>query len=66
MKEIGVEINTVKQLKEHSQFALKFRKMKYEIVDKGQDYMRCAIKTAQMLDVLHLSLPDNLLGFTDA
>jgi Ran GTPase-activating protein (RanGAP) involved in mRNA processing and transport len=28
--------------------------------------MRCAIKTTQLLNVMHLSLPDNLLGITEA
>jgi Ran GTPase-activating protein (RanGAP) involved in mRNA processing and transport len=27
--------------------------------------MRCAIKTSLLLNVLHLSLPDNLLGHSD-
>jgi Ran GTPase-activating protein (RanGAP) involved in mRNA processing and transport len=40
--------------------------MKYEIDDKGQDFIRCAVKTTQLLNVLHLSLPDNLLGFKEA
>lgn len=46
--------------------ASKFRRMKYEIDDRGQDFIRCAVKTTQLLNVLHLSLPDNLLGFKEA
>jgi hypothetical protein len=56
----------VKGLQDHAETAKRFRKMKYEIVDKGQNYMRCAVKTTQLLDILHLSLPDNLLSFADA
>ena len=39
---------------------------KYEIIDKGQDYMRCATKMAQLHNILHLSLPDNMLALEDA
>ena len=39
--------------------------MKYQISDKGTDYMRCAIKTTLLLNVLHLSLTDNLLELRD-
>jgi Ran GTPase-activating protein (RanGAP) involved in mRNA processing and transport len=38
----------------------------YELVDKGPVYMRCAIKTAELQGILHLSLPDNMLGLDDA
>lgn len=40
--------------------------LKYELVDKGPDFMRCAIKMAQLHDILYLSLPDNMLGLEDA
>ena len=39
---------------------------KYELIDKGQDYMRCATKMAQLHNILHLSLPDNMLALEDA
>ena len=39
---------------------------KYELVDKGPDYMRCAIKMAQLHNILFLSLPDNMLALEDA
>jgi len=45
--------------------AKKFRQEKYLITDKGTEYMRCAVKTTLLLNVLHLSLPDNLLGVVD-
>jgi len=35
--------------------------IRYEQVDKGPDYMRCAIKTTELQNILHLSLPDNML-----
>jgi len=40
--------------------------MKSEIRDKGSEALRCCVKTTHLLNVLHLSLPDNLLGFKDA
>ena len=40
-------------------------KVKWELVDKGPDYMRCAIKMTELRDILYLSLPDNLLGLED-
>jgi hypothetical protein len=39
---------------------------RYEIVDKGPDYMRCAIKMTELQNILHLSLPDNMLCLEDA
>ncbi len=39
---------------------------KYELVDKGPDYMRCAIKMTELQNILHLSLPDNMLCLEDA
>jgi hypothetical protein len=39
--------------------------MKYELVDKGHEFMRCAIKMAQIHNILHLSLPDNMLALDD-
>jgi len=35
-------------------------------VDKGPDFMRCAIKMAQLHNILFLSLPDNMLALEDA
>jgi hypothetical protein len=65
-KETGVKINSVRQLFSHRSVREKFRRNKYEIADKGPEFMRCAIKTTQLLNVMHLSLPDNLLGLTEA
>ena len=39
---------------------------KYELIDKGPDFMRCAIKTSELKNILILSLPDNMLGLEDA
>jgi Ran GTPase-activating protein (RanGAP) involved in mRNA processing and transport len=39
---------------------------KYELIDKGPDFMRCAIKMAQIHKILHLSLPDNMLALEDS
>lgn len=39
---------------------------RYELIDKGPEYMRCAIKMAQVHHLLHLSLPDNMLALEDA
>ena len=38
---------------------------KYELVDKGNEFMRCAIKMTQIHNILHLSLPDNMLALED-
>lgn len=38
----------------------------YELIDKGPDFMRCAIKMAQIHNILHLSLPDNMLALEDS
>ena len=39
---------------------------KYELIDKGPDFMRCAIKTTELKHIIMLSLPDNMLGLEDA
>ena len=39
---------------------------RYELVDKGPDFMRCAIKTTELKNIILLSLPDNMLGLEDA
>jgi Ran GTPase-activating protein (RanGAP) involved in mRNA processing and transport len=39
---------------------------RYELIDKGPIYMRCAIKSVELLRIRHLSLPDNMLGFEEA
>ena len=65
-KEFGRDIKTVKEVTKNSAIAKRFMCAKYEITDKGSEFMRCAIKTTLLLNVLHLSLPDNLLGFAEA
>jgi hypothetical protein len=65
-KELGQDMNTIKDVLSNKEVANKFKKMKYEIVDRGPEYMRCAVKTTHLLNVLNLSLPDNLLGFHEA
>lgn len=39
---------------------------KYELTDRGPIYMRCAIKSVELLKIIHLSLPDNMLGLEEA
>lgn len=39
---------------------------KYELIDRGPIYMRCAIKSVELLKIQHLSLPDNMLGLEEA
>jgi len=39
---------------------------RYELIDKGPIYMRCAIKSVELLKIRHLSLPDNMLGPEEA
>lgn len=39
---------------------------KYELVDRGPLFMRCAIKSVELLKITHLSLPDNMLGYEEA
>ena len=41
-------------------------KVKWELIDKGPDYMRCAIKMTELKNIMYLSLPDNMLGLEDA
>ena len=40
--------------------------IRFDQVDKGPDYMRCAIKMTELQNILHLSLPDNMLCLEDA
>lgn len=44
----------------------KYSRKKYELIDKGPDFMRCAIKMAQIHKIIYLSLPDNMLALEDA
>ncbi len=41
-------------------------KVKYELIDRGPIYMRCAIKSVELLKINYLSLPDNMLGLEEA
>ena len=34
----------------------------YEESDRGPDFVRCALKSCELLKILHLSLPDNMIG----
>ena len=38
---------------------------RYELEDKGPNYIRCAIKSVEMFKIKHLSLPDNMIGFEE-
>jgi Ran GTPase-activating protein (RanGAP) involved in mRNA processing and transport len=40
--------------------------VKYELMDRGPEFIRCGIKSVELLDILHLSLPDNMLGLNEA
>ena len=40
--------------------------MKYSVHDKGPNYIRSAVKTVRLLNILHLSLTDNMLGMKEA
>ena len=34
----------------------------YEESDRGPDFVRCALKSCELFKILHLSLPDNMIG----
>ena len=34
----------------------------YEESDRGPDFVRCALKSCELFRILHLSLPDNMIG----
>lgn len=38
----------------------------YELRDHGPEYIRCAVKTVELLNILQLYLPDNSLGLPEA
>jgi hypothetical protein len=63
--EYGSDVGTVKDCLSDFKIAKKLRQTEYLVTDKGTDYMRCALKTSMLLNILHLSLPDNLLGHSD-
>ena len=65
-KEMSVESMSVKTLLCNKALAKKFSRMKYEVLDKGPNYMRSALKTVRLLNILHLSLTDNMLGIKEA
>jgi hypothetical protein len=39
---------------------------KLSIQDKGRQYLRCALKSVEILNILHLELSDNLLTYSEA
>jgi len=39
---------------------------RYELIDRGPNFMRCAIKSVELCKIRHLSLPDNMLGLEEA
>ncbi len=68
---IGYEVlanNQIKANQSNSNFNSKFTitNSKYELIDRGPMYMRCAIKSVELLKITHLALPDNMLGFEEA
>jgi hypothetical protein len=34
----------------------------YEESDRGPEFVRCALKSCELFKILHLSLPDNMIG----
>ena len=44
---------------------IRISKIRYELTDKGPDYIRCAIKSVELLNILHMSLPDNMISRTE-
>lgn len=34
----------------------------FEGSDRGPDFVRCALKSCELFKILHLSLPDNMIG----
>ena len=38
---------------------------KYEESDRGPDFARCALKSCELFKILHLSLPDNMIGLKE-
>ena len=47
-------------------FKVSLQSGRYEPIDRGPVYMRCAIKSVELLRITHLSLPDNMLGLEEA
>ena len=41
-------------------------RQRYELIDRGPTFMRCAIKSVELCRIRHLSLPDNMLGLSEA
>ena len=39
---------------------------KYELIDRGPNFIRCATKSVELLKIQHLSLPDNMIGLQEA
>lgn len=39
-----------------------FKLTSLEEVDRGPDFVRCALKSCELFRILHLSLPDNMIG----
>jgi Ran GTPase-activating protein (RanGAP) involved in mRNA processing and transport len=37
-----------------------------ELMDRGPEFIRCGIKSVELLDLQHLSLPDNMLSINEA
>jgi len=65
-KEVSLETVSIKHLLCNKAIAKKFSRRKYEVLDKGPNYMRSALKTVRLLNILHLSLTDNMLGIKEA
>jgi hypothetical protein len=65
-KELGTKYFSLQSVLQNREIARKFRRAKYSVTDKGPSYMRSAVKTTRLLNILHLSLTDNMLGIKEA
>ena len=64
-RQIEREINANNQIKATVVPAYKHNNnslVRYEESDRGPDFVRCALKSCELFKILHLSLPDNMIG----
>jgi len=67
---IGNEVIANNQIKsnksENRKQKLTNNTSRYDLEDKGPNYIRCAIKSVEFFRIKHLSLPDNMIGLEEA
>lgn len=61
VREIEANIK-IKELVVPKYHANKHSLEKYEEDDQGPEFVRCALKSCELFKILHLSLPDNMIG----